>query len=518
MPAAEEPEDLAAEQALANSWCAVLDRPRVLPADNFFHIGGDSIAGLRLLARLREHGFAVGLQQLYENPRFGDVLRLVRPVQQAPRPRPGRSRLPLLPVQIRTLEYDRVNPDYHNDDAVYALPAGVTVAGLRQAVAALVDHHQALSSRFCLAEQIQELGHDVDLDTAVQVAEVESGDASLVTEIGSAAHQGLDLAAGRVFAVRILTWQGQPWALLMVIHHLVCDAMSWEIIASDVAALIGAQLGGGPAELPVSASYASWVGFVTELSAGAAFAPHLAYWRSRPWPKGPSLPLVPGADRTVANLRRLRSVADLGDVRSFRRRAAALGGDAVILGAVNYALRKVFGVPVSLVDLVINGRDEIPGAPDISRTVGWFAEFTPVITELGAAGDSRSVIQATASQLRAMPSPRMSFGCLRHLSPDAAVRREFQQLPAADVYLNYRGDLLSRVGGPLPELDYDLGPFQSTEERHPYPLKVMCDFAGDKITGLWKFSPAELSPAAVESLGDAFSSALRALADGTTAP
>lgn len=518
MPAVEAQQDPAAEQALADSWCAVLDRPRALPADHFFHIGGDSIAGLRLLARLREHGFAVGLQQLYENPRFGDVLRLVKPAQEAPRPRRELCRLPLLPVQIRTLEYDRVNPDHHNDDAIYALPAGVTVAGLREAVAALVEHHQALSSRFVMAEQAQELGHDVDLDTVVQAVEVESGDAGLITEIGSAAHQSLDLAGGRVVAVRILTWRGQPWALLMVIHHLVCDAMSWEIIASDLARLIGVQLGGRPAELPVSASYASWAGFVTEQSSGAVFAPHLAYWRGRPWPKVTSLPLVPGADRTVANLRRLRSVADLGDGRSFRRCAAALGGDAVILGAVNYALRKVFGVSVSLVDLVINGRDEIPGAPDISRTVGWFAEFTPVITELGAAADSRSVIEATASQLRAMPSPRMSFGCLRHLSPDAAVRREFQRLPAADVYLNYRGDLLSRKGGPLPELDYYLGPFQSTQERHPYPLKVMCDLAGDTITGLWKFSPSELSPAAVESLGDAFSSAIRALAAGTTAP
>lgn len=511
------PEDPAV-RALADSWCAVLGLPRARPADNFFDLGGDSIAGLRLLAKLREHGFAVALQELYDNPRFGDAARLVRPVSEAPPHWHGIERLPLLPVQIRTLEYDRVNPHHHNDEAVYALPEGVTVASLREVVAALVAHHRVLSSRFRLggAEQGQEIGGDVDLNRAVTVAEAEPDDVALVARIGSAAHTGLNITDGRVFAVRILTSRGRPWALLMVIHHLVCDAMSWEVIASDLARLIGPR----PAELPRSASYSSWVSFLVAQSSGSAFAPHLAYWRGRPWPEVTSLPLRAGADRTVANLRVHRSRADLGDGQSFRRAATALGGDAVILGAVNYALRTVFGTSTSLVDLVINGRDEIADAPDISRTVGWFAEFIPVVTTLGSATDPLPVIQATASQLRAMPSPRISFGCLRHLCPDAAVRREFQALPAADVYLNYRGALLTRSDSPLAELPYDLGPFQCQQERHPYPLKVMCDIADDTITGRWKFCPDELSADAIESVGDAFSAALRAVADcgGGVAP
>jgi aryl carrier-like protein len=523
MPAAEL-DDAVAARALTESWCAVLRVPEALPEDHFFHVGGDSIAGLRLLARLREYGFTISLQQLYENPRFGDVVRLLVPVQDGPAPWRGIRRLPLLPVQIRTLEYDRVNPHHHNDDAIYAVPTGVTVGRLREAVAALVAHHPVLTSRFRLAasesasesdsaEQSQELGHPVDLDAIVLEVAAEPGDTDLVTEIGTAAHTALSLTDGRVLAVRVLVWQGRPWALLVVIHHLVCDAMSWEVIGSDLARLIAAQPGPAAAELPGSAGWPDWVDFVVAQSAGPAFTEHLAYWRSRPWSRVTRLPLRPGADRTVSNLRVVRSVADLGDGMSFRRAAAALGGDAVILGAMNYALRAVFGVSTSLVDLVINGRDEIPGAPDISRTVGWFAEFTPVVTDLCGAGDPLPVIQATASQLRAMPGPRMSFGCLRHLSPDAAVRREFQRLPAADVYLNFRGDLLSRGGGPLTELAYYLGPFQCQQERHPYPLKVMCDIADGTITGRWKYSPVELSGEAVERVGEAFSAALRALAD-----
>jgi aryl carrier-like protein len=504
----------AATAAFAESWCAVLAVPQARPADNFFDLGGDSIAGLRMIAKLREHGFALQLQQLYENPEFGDIAALVGPVSAGPEvtAAAGREvrRLPLLPVQVRTLEYDRVNPHHHNDDTVYSVPAGVTAAALTSALTALTEAHPVLGSRFCLepGREYQEVGGPVDLRRAIAVAEAEPGDKALVTEIGTRAHRALDLTAGQVFAARILTWRGEPWALLMVIHHLVCDAISWEFLAADLARLLA-----GERVLPGSGSYASWVDFLVSQSAGSAFDEHLAYWRSRPWSEVTGLGLrVTDADRTMADVRIVRSAADIGDGLAFRRATLAHGGEAVILGALNYALGKERGTPATLVDVVVNGRDKIAGAPDISRTVGWFAEFMPVVTELGATRDALGVIEATARQLRAMPAPRIAFGCLRQLGPEPSIRREFQELPKAEVYLNYRGALLTRNSGPLPELDYWLGPFQSQEEQQPYPLKIMCDLEGDNVVAQWKYSPAELGRAEVEAVAEAFSSALRELA------
>lgn len=523
MPAVASPES----EALRQAWCGVLDVANVAPSDSFFDFG-DSISGLRLIAKLRERGFALRLAQLYENPTFAELAPLVSTATPQPSGRPagspaeataepGRSSrmLVLLPVQQRTLEYDRIDPDFHNDDAVWAIPPDCTVDGITAALEALVRRHPGLGSCFHRADGQwrQELGRPLQVDSAVQVVPVEPGDAERIAELGAAAHRSFALTEGRVFAARILTWQDRPWALAVVIHHLVCDAMSWDVIAADLADLIDGRSPAGSAT-PAAADdgYRAWVDYLVGQAGRDAYREQLPYWRARPWARVTRLPrLADDADRTMGNLHTLRTSTDLGDGVAFRRAARAWGGDAVVIGALNYALRTVFGADASLMDVVINGRDQLPGAPDISRTVGWFAEFIPVVTDLAGARSAGEILASSAAQLHAMPEPRIAFGSLRQLSPNEAIRREFQQLPKAELYLNYRGAMFSGPGGPLAELDYSLGAFQSPRERAPYPLKVICDLRANTLAGQWKFSTAELDEAHVRALSQAFCAALEQL-------
>ncbi|WP_026214256.1 non-ribosomal peptide synthetase, partial [Nonomuraea coxensis] len=61
-----EPEG-AAELAVAAAWRGVLGLERVSAHDNFFAVGGDSIRSLKVVARLREAGYAVRLEQLFRH-------------------------------------------------------------------------------------------------------------------------------------------------------------------------------------------------------------------------------------------------------------------------------------------------------------------------------------------------------------------------------------------------------------------------------------------------------------------
>jgi hypothetical protein len=195
----------------------------------------------------------------------------------------------------------------------------------------------------------------------------------------------------------------------------------------------------------------------------------------------------------------------------WRSVTADLGAEAVVVGALNYALRMVHGITTPVIDSVTNGRDQIAGAPDLSRTVGYFAEFTPVISELGEAEDPVEVVRATVAQFQATPAPRIAFNLLRNLSPDPAVRAALRNLPAADLYLNYRGSLRAAADFALPELDYSLGPFQSPEEQQGYPVRIMVDVDGANLTSLWKFSATELAEDDMLAMIAAFEAALRSV-------
>ncbi|MEU6730598.1 amino acid adenylation domain-containing protein [Nonomuraea wenchangensis] len=87
-----EPEG-AAELAVAAAWRGVLGLERVSAHDNFFAVGGDSIRSLKVVARLREAGYAVRLEQLFRHQTVRELagrLHAAPPVEpaQAPPERP----------------------------------------------------------------------------------------------------------------------------------------------------------------------------------------------------------------------------------------------------------------------------------------------------------------------------------------------------------------------------------------------------------------------------------------------
>ncbi|WP_165845491.1 condensation domain-containing protein [Streptacidiphilus pinicola] len=517
-----------ADEVLAAAWCSSLGVPEARPGDNFFELGGDSITAIKLVAKLRAGGLALRLQDVLDHPTFADLasaldgraveVEAVKPAVAVPsttadgsEPTGAVRRVPLVPVQARFLEDDRLAPDYHNTDAVLELPAGVTVAQVSDALSVLVRRHGVLAVRFdgTGAERTQEFGHPFDPATVLEVHEASPEDAETIERIGTVAQEGLSLADGRVFAARILTHDGTPWALALILHHLVGDMLSWSVIASE----LGYLLSGDAAALPPATAYADWAAYLADRTAAGAFDEHLAYWRARPWSAATGMrTLTEHPDRRLGGLRRHRSSVELGDAAAFRRLTVELGGNAIVVGAVNYALNAVYRARTTIVDVVVNGRDQILDGPDLSRTVGMLAEFAPVVTELGEATDPVAIVRATAAQMRAVPAPFIAFGALRELAAEPQVRQELRGLPAADIYVNYRGAPLGgETPGALNGLGYSLGPFQSPKEQQAYPVRLMVDLDGTVIKSLWKYSATELDEAEMEAVIEAFNRAIREL-------
>ncbi|KGO57957.1 AMP-dependent synthetase/ligase [Penicillium expansum] len=65
------------ERTLQNFWAQVLARPAetVGPDDNFFRLGGDSIAAMRLAATASEQGIQLGVSDIFLHPKLSDLAR-----------------------------------------------------------------------------------------------------------------------------------------------------------------------------------------------------------------------------------------------------------------------------------------------------------------------------------------------------------------------------------------------------------------------------------------------------------
>ncbi|MGW6737494.1 amino acid adenylation domain-containing protein [Streptomyces sp. NPDC055013] len=408
---------------------------------------------------------------------------------------------------------------------------------LAAALGAVLERHETLRMRVADVEgfTITPVGADgpaaladslltrVDAPTDASDEEL----AALVAEHTGAARDSLDPAAGRMLrAVWFDRGAARAGRLLLVVHHLAVDGVSWRIIVPDLAAAWEAvTTGGRPDPAPVGTSFAHWAREFTALPTDDA-----EHWRELLAAGDPligSRPLDPGLDlRGDAGRLTLRLPAGVtGAVLTDLPSAFHAGPDDVLLTALAVAVPLWRGDRAGLlVDVESHGRHEdlVPGA-ELSRTVGWFTVAHPVRLDTPAA-DRRAVLagadaagdalRAVKEQLRATPRQGIGHGLARFGDP----RTEplFAELPEAQIGFNYLGRV-SLAGALAPGWELaSVGADDAPEVplSHTVEVNVAAHEGpeGPELVATWTWARALVSDADAARLAELWSTALRGLA------
>ncbi len=132
------------------------------------------------------------------------------------------------------------------------------------------------------------------------------------------------------------------------------------------------------------------------------------------------------------------------------------------------ALIKAFGrwtgQRTLLVDLEGHGREDLFGDVDLSRTVGWFTTMFPAFVDIRGKSTPGDELMAVKEQIRRIPRHGMSFGLLRYLCKDAAVRQDLSQAPVPEIGFNYLGQFDQGITGSTP---FRPAPESGGPERSP---------------------------------------------------
>ena len=118
-------------------------------ADNFFHLGGDSISSIRLVSRARERGLRITPRDVFVHPVLGDLAHVARSQPDAmPAVISGVAEgpLPATPIIRRLLKQDSPWTNFHQA-MMFQVPATIDEKALAAALQALLDHHDALRMR-----------------------------------------------------------------------------------------------------------------------------------------------------------------------------------------------------------------------------------------------------------------------------------------------------------------------------------------------------------------------------------
>ncbi|SDM34587.1 non-ribosomal peptide synthetase [Allokutzneria albata] len=510
------------ERVITSIVAEVLGLAAVGVDDDFFHLGGDSITAMHVVSRARREDVALTSQDVFRH-RTAAALAATAAKAVAPQAdllhQNATGPVGMAPI-MHWLREQRHGVDEFNHAVLLETPADATRDKLVAALQTLLDHHNALRMR------VPRLAGGAVWTPHIDApGETDAADCLSVVDIRGACDLAAVVDAERVRVQRELAPQtgamvravwfdagDAPGRLLLVVHHIVVDGVSWRIMLPDfVRAYTGKSLPWGG-----SAPYRQWVEELIERANDPAMLDKLTDWCAlldspvRPW----SQPLDPARD-TIGTSETLTVTLPNDLTRALLTEAPArLGGttEEVLLTALSVAVAAWRGDGTLLFDTESHGRGS--SALEVSGTVGWFTSMFPAkLTSRDT--DPARMFEVVRREWRSLPEDTSGYGLLRHLNPQTAQALAF--FPQRPLLFNYLGRFsMPAECWPLAAEAPLLGIHRADDMPLSHLLEVnsaVDDRGGEPtFTATWRWASRLIDRAAVQELVDHWTRSLERLA------
>lgn len=465
----------AEEAILAEIFARALGLPAIGIHADFFELGGDSIRLLQVTAELGRRGLAIDIGEAYRTPSVAALAASLRQRTDAADQAHAVGPAPLTATQAWFFRGFTGNQSHFNQSALLRARKRIDPAALREALGALLAQHDALRLRIEVVDGRRRMVfpppgappalavHDLREDPAAEAA---------MTGRAEALQRGLDIADGPVMAAALFRLPAQD-ALLIAIHHLAVDAVSWRILVEDLCAALRDAAEGRDIALPARThSFRDWAIQQARIASTTTLAAEYPHWEAI---CRDAVALPTGKGRATHHA--VLSASAL----------TGTGTEAALLAAYAAALAPRLGLESLVVMLEGHGRAPIAEGLDVGRTVGWFTSLYPLrLAPTGAVADARA-------SLAAVPNRGVGFGILAELSPQGAALR----LPPGGIAFNYLGDIGAPAAMDLfePEID-SLGEPVDPEAPAPFAIDLLASLRGGSLHLALSHDTATLTPEA----------------------
>ena len=540
----------AVEEILATIYAQILGLDRVGIDDSFFDLGGDSILSMQVVARARAAGLTCRPRDIFVEQSVARLAR-VAGVADGPDAAVDEGIGPVTPTPIMHWLNNIDGPiDQFNQTMVVQAPTDVTHTDVVVVLQALMDRHAILRLR-AADDGTGAWSLTVPDAGAVNAGECLHAVDALSDEALAQARSRLNPASGAMLSALWVTTTGQ---LVLIIHHLAVDAVSWRILLEDLNIAWAQHHNGQPIALPTTGtSFARWASLLAEHAHDPTVIEQTDTWKqlAATPPTQPSehariaaelnqadtweqataaLPAVIPELDTYASAGHLSLSLDTETTRLLLGEVPAAfhaGIHDILLIAYALAWTEFLGADHTSIGIDVEGHgrhDDLADDIDLSRTVGWFTTKYPVALTVGGlrweqvlAGDAAlgPIVKRAKEQLRALPDP-LTYGLLRYLNTDVDLSG-----PDPTIGFNYLGRLgggaaTADISGDLWRISQDGLAVADAAAAVPMPLSHTAELnaatidtdTGPHLHATWTWAPSALDQAQISRLSQLWFDAL----------
>jgi amino acid adenylation domain-containing protein/non-ribosomal peptide synthase protein (TIGR01720 family) len=570
------------EKLLTTIWSDVLAVEKIGVNDNFFELGGDSILSIQVVSRARQVGLNFSPRDLFQHQSIqalAEIAKQQTDINEQCEVEQGliEGKSALTPIQYWFFTLPVPNRSHWNQAVLLEPVQHLDPMILEQVLQQLVQHHDALRLVFnrddvCSdssdnsvitkaddATKWQATYNTSDIESAgILHTETVSDIAQCQSEcerLFNTMQRNLNIQKGPLLRAVLVNEASNNDAenstessatnngsanndstsnkqrLLLVIHHLVVDGVSWRILLEDLQRCYRQLSQSETPRLPLKTSaFSDWTTRLQRYASNESLRETLSWWQEKLTKPASSLVtdkqhLTEDFPCDHVNGDNRECYAKTVSLRLSSRRTRQLLQQApaayrtqvndLLLTALTRTLCDWTEQSSVLVQLEGHGREELFNDIDLTRTVGWFTSAYPLRLSSSCQYkqcESLDHIQGLANdikmikeQLRAVPHKGLSYGVLSYLG-DESCQAAMQALPKAQITFNYLGQFDQSFGKDALFLPLSESTGTSRDSQAPLPnmLSVDSQVYDNELIIRWTYSTERYDDKTIDTLANAY--------------
>ncbi len=494
------------EQKLRTIWEEVLGFSPIHKDDNFFEIGGDSILSIQIVAKARKQGIILKSNDIFDHQTIAEMSLFAETEQKEITQEIVDGEVPLSPIQHWFFKEHKAAPHFWNQAIRLDNIPLQSEQEIKKVCDYLIKQHDALRLQFLqkegkwsayvvAPEQICALTYiDISKEAPQDYDEV-------IAKTLSQTQQNFDLSKGSLFkCLYFSTGKKEGNICVLVAHHLVVDAVSWQIITDDFSTAIS-QIEEGIHPQLKTTSIKKW-GENLSKALNTTFHDEVNFWKNQ-LSEVAALPVDLEAKPVLEEAEIATATFVLDKVNTLHltdksNKTYNTKTEELIIAALIESIHTWSANETIAIGFERHGREAFHTEIDISKTVGWFTSYFPLqfnCSEVNTIGDR---IITTKELIRKVPHGGIGYGALRYLE------NTFGDVGNPEIVFNFLGtQSTTKKNQSIEVTPLSKGLRYPLSERS-YKLEINAYIKNDELHCLWSFGKSVHKKTTIDMLVEDF--------------
>ncbi|WBW99495.1 non-ribosomal peptide synthetase [Oceanirhabdus sp. W0125-5] len=464
------------EKEMVNVWEQVLGVKKVGINDDFFTLGGDSIKAIQIASQVNKLNKTIAIKEILQKTTIKELTPFVKDKEEASDSEEKIvGHIELTPIQhwFFKQNYEAIN--HFNQSVMLTSKNGFDEEKVRQVFDKIIEHHDILRTVFLKNGEIYK-GYNRDISDKIYKINIIylHDEVDKKERIGLEVNKvqaSLDIENGPLINICIFKGEDQD-ELLIVMHHLIIDGVSWRIILEDFNMGYQQSIKQKKIEFQTkTTSYKKWAHKLIEYTQKLDLSNEKKYCQSLK-----SKHKEIRTDKKV--IQRKQEKAEVVSVKIDKEKTAQVLTKVhetynteindLLLTALGMTIGAFNGTKNIVIDVEGHGRGEIIEGVDITRTVGWFTTIYPVLIQVEKSKPLSYNLKKNKENIRKIKNKEINYNIFKYMTSN-----DNQLTQESDIIFNYLGQFDSDINTETFNLsDYSSGQNIGNKNQISYKLEV----------------------------------------------